>query len=126
MTTEHIQTMCDMDLAPSTCLLLEVPDVIVEDRVAFRRYDPETGKLYHMISNPAPLGIGARCISRQGESTEEIITRLAEYHRQLEPLLNALQDVDGLIELRVDVDVPEIDLDLLGEDIARKIDKEMP
>jgi hypothetical protein len=125
MDANHVQAMCTMNLAPSTCLILEVPDVVVEDRVAFRRYDTETGKLYHMTTNPAPLGIGARCITRPGESTEEIISRLAVYHQQLEPLLRSLREVDGLFELRVDVDVPENDLDLLGEDIARKIDKDM-
>lgn len=114
-----------MNMVPSTCLVLEVPDVVVEDRVAFRRYDPESGKVYHMITNPAPLGIGARCITRTGESTEEIISRLELYHQELAPLLSALREVEGLFELTVDVDVAENDLDLLGEDIARKIDKDM-
>ncbi len=121
-----MQRLGEMDLLPLTCLVLEVPDVVVEDRVAFRQLDPATGTLYHMTTNPAPLGVGARCITRPGESTHDMARRLAAYHAQLVPLLVALrQAVPQLMEMRVDVDVQECELEQVGEDIARKIDKEM-
>jgi hypothetical protein len=126
MTAEHVQRLGEKDLLPMTCLVLEVPDVVVEDRVAFRQLDPTTGTLYHMTSNPAPLGVGARCITRPGESTHDMARRLAAYHAQLAPLLTALREaVPHLMEIRVDVDVQESELEQVGEDIARKIDKEM-
>jgi adenylate kinase len=126
MTAEHVQRLREMDLLPQTCLVLEVPDVVVEDRVAFRQLDPATGTLYHMTNNPAPLGVGARCITRPGESTHDMARRLAAYHAQLAPLLVALrQAVPQLMEMCVDVDVQESELEQVGEDIARKIDKEM-
>lgn len=37
-----------------------------------RVLDPETGTLYHNISDPPPLGIGVRCITRPGESSDEV------------------------------------------------------
>jgi hypothetical protein len=126
MTAEHVTRLRDMDLLPLTCLVLEVPDVVVEDRVAFRQFDPATGTLYHMTTNPAPLGVGARCITRPGESTHDMVHRLAAYHAQLAPLLEALRQARPQVtEMRVDVDVQESELEQVGEDIARNIDKEM-
>jgi hypothetical protein len=126
LTAEHVQRLGELDLLPQTCLVLQAPDVVVEDRVAFRQLDPATGALYHMTSNPAPLGVGARCITRPGESTHDMARRLAAYHAQLAPLLAALRRASPqLMEIRVDVDVPEGELERVGEDIARKIDKEM-
>ena len=126
MTAEHVDTMRQNNLNPLTALVLEVPDVVVEDRVSFRRYDPETGKLYHMSTNPAPLGVGARCITRPGESTDEILSRLEKYHQTLRPVMRALRTIEGFMEISIDVDVQEDELETLGEDVARKIDKEMP
>ncbi len=125
-TAEHVRMLGEMDLLPLTCIVLEVPDVVVEDRVAFRQLDPATGTLYHMTTNPAPLGVGARCITRPGESTHDMVRRLAAYHAQLAPLLAAVrQAVPQVMEIRVDAHVEESELEQVGEDIARKIDKEM-
>ena len=36
----------------SRFLLLDVPDEIVEQRISGRRFDPVSGKIYHMQNKP--------------------------------------------------------------------------
>jgi hypothetical protein len=38
----------------------------------YRVFDPDTGTLYHMALNPPPLGVGARCVTRHGETPDEV------------------------------------------------------
>ena len=78
-------------LSPAAVIVLSLPDLVVEDRVSFRSYHPPTGRLYHMVQNPPPLGVGAGCVSRPGETTAHILARLADYHRSLPLVLQALQ-----------------------------------
>ncbi len=104
-------------------VVLEVPDLIIEDRVSFRQYHPDSGKVYHMLTDPPPLGIGCKCITRKGESTEEILFRLASYHAMLAPLLAELRTIPRFMEINANVDVPMHQLEIVGEDIARQIDK---
>ena len=39
-------------LIPNKCILLDVPDDVLVERVTGRRSDPETGIIYHMTSKP--------------------------------------------------------------------------
>tara|TARA_Y100001970_G_C14259835_1_gene879239 strand:- start:626 stop:1249 length:624 start_codon:yes stop_codon:yes gene_type:complete len=65
---------------------IEVPDDAIVDRIVGRRMDPETGDIYHVEYNPAPLEIEKRLIQRKDDTEETVRSRLLAYHKQTAPL----------------------------------------
>jgi len=61
-------------------LLIEVPDQLLTDRAVGRRTDPETGKIYHLTSNPPPPDVAGRLVQRKDDTAEAVAKRLGEYH----------------------------------------------
>ena len=69
-------------LAPTHCILLDVPDEVLVERVCGRRSDPETGTIYHMTTKP-PYKLdeeGNQVLDEEGNPTmdEEIVARLTQ------------------------------------------------
>jgi len=121
---DNVHHLLDSNLIPLIGIILDIPDVVVEDRVSFRLQDPKTGQLYHMISNPPPLGVGSRCITRPGESTDEILQVLYLYRKRLPSVLSELRQlVPTFVQFNVNTDVEENELSAIGEEIARRIER---
>ena len=74
-------------------LLLQVPDDELVDRVAGRRLDPETGKIYHMKHKPPPEDIKHRLTQRSDDTAEKVKTRLHNHHSNVDAVLGYYQDV---------------------------------
>mmetsp|Transcript_16079 Transcript_16079/g.32173 ORF Transcript_16079/g.32173 Transcript_16079/m.32173 type:complete len:288 (+) Transcript_16079:137-1000(+) len=121
-TAEHAQKLVDAGLGPQIGLVLELPDATVEDRITFRLYNPETGRLFHMQHDPPPLGQTRHCVVRQGEGTKQVLERIEAYHSALPDILAALSRSKGSFqELRVDVDCSMDDFEAMGDRLARTI-----
>lgn len=86
-------------ILPTHVILLNVPDEVLTDRAVGRRLDPQTGKIYHIKSNPPPADIADRCIQRDDDTEAKVSTRLVQYHINLQPLCDAykllLVTIDG-------------------------------
>jgi adenylate kinase len=83
-------------------VLIEVPDALLEERAVNRRSDPETGKIYHLKSNPPPADIAARLVHRADDTKEAVDKRIAKYHTETAPIIpfylekGILKRVDGV------------------------------
>ena len=70
---------------------LEVPDELIVNRMSGRRTCPDCGMTFHIANNP-PIkeGVcdfcGAQLVSRKDDAPETVLSRLATYHQQTEPL----------------------------------------
>ena len=74
--------------APLTAVVsLVVPEEDIVHRLSRRRTDTRTGAIYHLDFNPPPADVPAdRLLHRSDDHPEAIQTRLAEYHRETQPL----------------------------------------
>ncbi|KAH7822821.1 Nucleoside-triphosphate--adenylate kinase [Monocercomonoides exilis] len=80
-------------ILPTHVILLDVPDEVLMDRALGRRLDPQTGKIYHITTNPPPDDIKDRVIQRDDDKEEKVRTRLVQYHTNLQPLCDAYKDL---------------------------------
>ena len=100
-------------ILPTHVILLDVPDEVLMDRALGRRLDPvcwsfsqnlysftdtsfslqETGKIYHIRTNPPPPSIASRCIQRSDDMEDKVRTRLQQYYTNLQPLCDAYKSL---------------------------------
>lgn len=85
---------------PDAFVFLDVPDNLLVERVVGRRTDPDTGKIYHMVTSPPETPeIAARLQQRADDTEEKVKVRLQGFHQNLSPILafytNQLIRVDG-------------------------------
>ena len=89
-----------------SAVLLDVPDSIIQDRIAGRRTCPKCKAGYHARDLPPKVeGIcdkcGAELVIRKDDNPETVRDRLVVYHRQTEPLIayyrekGLLRTIDG-------------------------------
>jgi len=69
-------------ISADVCLLLDVPDEVLVERVCGRRTDPVTGKIYHLKYNPPPNDptILNRLQHRSDDNETSLRTRLSAFH----------------------------------------------
>ena len=70
---------------------LEVPDELIVNRMSGRRRCPECGMTFHIANSPPKTeGVcdfcGTQLVSRKDDAPETVLSRLATYHQQTEPL----------------------------------------
>ncbi|HET7321595.1 MAG TPA: adenylate kinase [Longimicrobiaceae bacterium] len=94
---------------------LEVPAESIVERMSGRRTDPETGEVYHLVHNPPPAEVAARCTQRPDDRAETIRHRLEVYEASTAPLVRWYED-SGVPLLRVNGDRPieEVQSDILS------------
>ncbi|CAK8994136.1 unnamed protein product [Durusdinium trenchii] len=76
----------------SAVIHLEVADDVVINRIAGRRIDPLSGKIYHVKDNPPPAEIMGRVIQREDDTPEKIRRRLVTYHQERDAILDFCRD----------------------------------
>uniref|UniRef100_K3WJG2 Cilia- and flagella-associated protein 61 N-terminal domain-containing protein n=1 Tax=Globisporangium ultimum (strain ATCC 200006 / CBS 805.95 / DAOM BR144) TaxID=431595 RepID=K3WJG2_GLOUD len=87
-------------IIPDAMLILEVPDEDIVQRIAGRVLDPETGKTYHLTSNPPPTAdIAARCVVRSDDNTETIRVRLQTYHDNCNEVMSAFASACEIVRV---------------------------
>jgi adenylate kinase len=90
-----------------SAVLIDVPDEIIQDRIAGRRTCPKCKTGYHVKNLPPKVeGVCDNCGSeltiRKDDNPETVKDRLVVYHRQTEPLIEfyktkgCLKTVDGM------------------------------
>lgn len=87
--------------AVRSAVLVDVPDSIIQDRIAGRRTCPKCKAGYHVKSLPPKVaGIcdkcGAALVIRKDDNPETVADRLVVYHRETEPLI-AFYKAKGLL-----------------------------
>jgi adenylate kinase len=96
------RTEAQAELLDRTGLLASVDAIVVieaetpmlVERVAGRRIDPKTNKIYHLRFSPPPQGdaaLTARLVHRADDTEERVLERIRTYERHIEPLLRVCQ-----------------------------------
>ncbi|KAH9597590.1 hypothetical protein LSM04_004337 [Trypanosoma melophagium] len=106
---EQAEAMEAEGIAPHVCLLLDVPDATVFERIEHRRTDPATGATYHLLYNPPPqedVALCERLTQEENDRREVVQRRLKVYRNTAEGLLyhyrailehvDASQDIDAV------------------------------
>ena len=100
------KTLEEMGAPVSRAILVDVPDSIIQDRIAGRRTCPKCKAGYHVKNlSPKVEGIcdkcGATLTIRKDDNPETVADRLVVYHRETEPLIafyrekGLLRTIDG-------------------------------
>jgi len=96
----------EMGTPVRSVVLVDVPDSIIQDRIAGRRTCPKCKAGYHVTGLPPKVeGICDKCgeklVIRKDDNPETVKDRLVVYHRETEPLIefykgkNLLKVIDG-------------------------------
>ena len=97
----------EMGAPVNSAVLIDVPDEIIQDRIAGRRTCPKCKAGYHVKNLPPKVeGIcdvcGEKLTIRKDDNPDTVKDRLVVYHQQTEPLIevykgkNILKTVDGM------------------------------
>lgn len=89
-------------------LFLNITEETAVRRLSARRVDPETGKIYNLITKLPPKSIEERLIQREDDKPEAIKERLKAYHATTEPLVNKLRDEGLLVEVSGEGEIEQI------------------
>ena len=78
-------------------ILIDVPDAIIQDRIAGRRTCPRCKAGYHVKNLPPKVegvcdNCGAELVVRKDDNPETVKDRLVVYHRETEPLIAFYRD----------------------------------
>ena len=98
----------EMGAPVKSAVLIDVPDSIIQDRIAGRRTCPKCKTGYHVRNLPPKVeGVcdvcGEKLVIRKDDNPETVKDRLVVYHRETEPLIafyrdkGLLKSVDGTI-----------------------------
>jgi len=101
------EILAEMGAPVTRAVLIDVPDAIIQDRIAGRRTCPKCKAGYHVKNLPPKVeGIcdacGAALVIRKDDNPETVKDRLEVYHAQTEPLIayyrerDLLRTVDGM------------------------------
>jgi adenylate kinase len=94
------QVLQSMGVQCDRFLLLDVPDSVVEERITGRRYDPVSGKIYHVTFKPPESDeIRDRMLQRNDDTQEKIRHRLSIYRDNISNLLEFYQAVRSDVRL---------------------------
>ena len=82
-------------------VLVDVPDEIIQDRIAGRRTCPKCKAGYHVTALPPKVAgvcdkCGAELVVRKDDNPDTVKGRLVVYHRETEPLI-AFYEAKGLL-----------------------------
>lgn len=78
-------------------------------RLSGRRIDPQTGKVYNLLTNkPGPEVDETRLIQREDDRPEAILERLAIYRSTTEPLIKKLREDGILVEVDGEKSIDEV------------------
>lgn len=86
-TAAQVEALVAAGVQCDVFLQIDVDDEEIIQRVAGRRMDPETGKIYHMKYLPPPAEIEHRLEQREDDTEEKIMIRLATYHNNLADII---------------------------------------
>ena len=85
-------------------VLVDVPDEIIQDRIAGRRTCPKCKAGYHVTALPPKVAgvcdkCGAELVVRKDDNPDTVKDRLVVYHRETEPLIAFYRQTDRYHEV---------------------------
>ena len=87
-TLDQAKRFSDTHFALDAVCILEVDDAVLKNRVAGRRLDPETGKVYHIDQLlGADPEVVKRLVCREDDREEVVLKRLQVYHALTAPMV---------------------------------------
>ena len=100
------RNLAQAEIPVKSAVLIDVPDEIIQDRIAGRRTCPKCKAGYHVRNLPPKVeGVcdvcGEKLVVRKDDNPETVKDRLVVYHQQTEPLIayykdkGLLRTVDG-------------------------------
>lgn len=94
-----------LDLA----IVLSIGEETTVKRLSARRQDPETGKIYNLITDPPPSNVHQdKLVQREDDKPEAIRKRLDLYKTLTAPLVNALKSEIKVVEVDGEKSIDEI------------------
>ena len=101
------EILAEMGAPVKSAVLIDVPDDIIQDRIAGRRTCPKCKAGYHVKNLPPKVeGVcdvcGEKLVIRKDDNPDTVKDRLVVYHQQTEPLIayykgkGLLKTVDGM------------------------------
>ena len=96
-TIPQAQAMKDAEIFVNYVIEIKVPDNDIIERLGGRRIHAKSGRIYHIKYNPPQKEgkddiTGEALITRDDDTKETILKRLATYHEQTEPLVTFYSD----------------------------------
>lgn len=95
--------------------LLKINEEETIKRLSARRMDPKTGKIYNLVTDPPPENIDQKSLIQRADDTPEVINkRLGWYKEQVTPLISALREDIGVIDIDGERPIDQIQKDLVN------------
>jgi adenylate kinase len=93
--------------------LLKIDEEETVRRLSARRTDPATGKIYNLVTDPPPADIDVSTLTqRDDDKPEAIKKRLSWYAEQVTPLISALREDIGVVDIDGTRPIADIQKDL--------------
>ena len=109
----------DKESSLDSVIVLKISEEETIRRLAARRQDPETGKIYNLITDPPPEGLDkSKLVQREDDTPEAIKQRLAWYGKLVVPLIEVMKKDSKVIE--IDGERP---IEVVFKDILRILGK---
>jgi adenylate kinase len=106
----------DKKIALDLVIVLTIREKETIRRLSARRQDPETGKIYNLITNPPPATVDhAKLVQREDDMPQAIKKRLAWYQSEVVPLVRHLQKETKVLEIDGERPIAEIKADLVAQ-----------
>ena len=95
-------------------LILEISEKETVRRLSARRSDPQTGKIYNLITDPPPADVDKNVlVQRDDDKPDAIKKRLGWYKDQVMPLIVELKKEIEVVEINGERSIEEIQNDLV-------------
>ena len=105
----------DKNSSLDVVIVIKISEAESVRRLGARRQDPETGKIYNLITDPPPDAIEkSKLIQREDDTPEAIKQRLAWYRDLVVPLIEVLKKDTKVVEVDGERTIEVIFKDILG------------
>lgn len=95
-------------------IVLTISEEETVKRLSARRLDPETGKIYNLITDKPPVEIDAsKLVQREDDKPDAIKKRLSDYHGKTKPLIDELRKNSKVVEVNGERSIDDIQSDLV-------------
>lgn len=94
------QWLTDKKVSLDIVFVLKISETETVRRLSARREDPQSGKIYNLITDPPPKDIDiGTLIQREDDKPEAIKKRLALYKKLAEPMIEVMKKDTKVIEI---------------------------
>lgn len=104
----------DKDVRLDVTFVLNLSEEESVRRLESRRQDPETGKIYNLVTDPPPAEVDKdKLVQREDDKPEAIKKRLEAYKAKAQPLIEVLKHDSRVVELDGSKNIDEIHREMI-------------